>query len=555
MPLEYSDVDIIDIGGDRYVIGLRATQTDPVPNGPDVPNGQDASNDLDEPNDSDAAEQKSESIDIPIAVAIAVAAASSPIKKDAITLAAVQSSLSTDDHVPSVEQSSVPSVKDPFDKNKTFHLFKVQSYNDFIQNYRTVYPEDDIVRVARAYFYEGASTKILRLSDTELLNGVSPVLIAKNDKPILREMLGARADTLEHERFEYIVDIVPKKIAENIRRILLYINRAKEPVEKIDDKPDDILGMMVRMAYYLLHPKEVQPNIRASWNTTTAQLRQTDLDKILGAINALQAKTSRFSGKTNTKITSDMKQRLIDFLTIVEGVKTVSGPSGLTGLEGSSGPSGLTGPKDPLIQSGGSSLSPFISTAMEPIMEHIRSIYPMYFIRTHLSSIENLIPLKKLIDVCEAISHTRQYGFYRIRYVPYDLFKMIQIGMANTFEGSTSKRRMYVLCLGGNLSFTKVQRTNRKQKKDWKALKGYFQSCNLYLVHTRTSFSLSDYMKDPYVAYEMDYGAIDDQTNTLHIRPAESRLNEETIDFNRYLRVHPILDCTYLEMCALTMCT
>lgn len=200
---------------------------------------------------------------------------------------------------------------------------------------------------------------------------------------------------------------------------------------------------------------------------------------------------------------------------------------------------------------GGSYMIPFITDVMNPVIQHIQSIYPMYS-HTHILPITESVALQRLIRVCESISHTTQYGFYRVRSVPYDLWKHIQQGIRNTFEDSTSKRNMYILCLGGNLSFTKGYRTTKEQKKDWKALKGYFQLGSLYFVHTKKQFLLSDYLHDPYFAYELDYDDIDDSSNTLHIRPVQSRLNEANVDFNRYLRVHPVIDCTYLEMSLLS---
>jgi len=104
--------------------------------------------------------------------------------------------------------------------------------------------------------------------------------------------------------------------------------------------------------------------------------------------------------------------------------------------------------------------------------------------------------------------------------------------------------------LDGNLSFIKGN-DNKIQKKERKAIKTYFRKGNVYIVHTdKTTFDLSDYMRDPYFVYDINYETITDATTTLRITPTDSFLNDEPVEFSRYLTVNKagLVDCTYLEL-------
>ena len=205
-----------------------------------------------------------------------------------------------------------------------------------------------------------------------------------------------------------------------------------------------------------------------------------------------------------------------------------------------------------LVQEGGSHKSLHMM-GMKPIVNYIQHIYPSYAFVSDILPVEHIGSIERIIRICRSLSTQKQYGFYRITGIPHTLFTFIQQHIVAKRKESIHTElhgHQYVLCVDGNLSFIKGSDT-KKQKKERKAIKTYFRKGYLYIVHTdKNQFDLSDYMRDPYFVYDINYNAINDVTNMLHITPTDSLLNDESVDFSRYLRVNQagIIDCTYLEL-------
>jgi hypothetical protein len=491
------------------------------------------------------------------------------------------------------------------------HLFSIQSQDEFVMNYvhsdtleNDTIVNDKIIVLFQKYFNHGQSATILEGKSTLTLD-------SEEDRIALLQHLTKRVIDLTNGRNRYIVDIKEKKKIEHIQRIIAYIEKAtivpgssslsgvnqgtQTESEKVVLNDDQILLALLRMAWYLLHPDKVPREIQESWNIMLGDIKNVlNIDDILTAIKEIriadganehgmyapgpetksvgglyapgpespEEKTSipSVSSSTDTSktqqivmhapgpgLTSEqpilsrfgaiakskgneeidkLKRHIATFLLLLEGHK--------------------------LVQEGGSH-KPLHKMGMKPIVNYIHNIYPSYSFTSDILPVEHIVSVERIIRICRSLSTQKQYGFYRITGIPHIVFTFIQqhiIAKRNESVHTELHGYQYLLCLDGNMSFIKGSDT-KKQKKERKAIKTYFRKGNLYVVHTdKNQFDLSDYMRDPYFVYDINYNTINDITNVLRITPTDSLLNEESVDFSRYLRVNQagIIDCTYLEL-------
>ena len=453
--------------------------------------------------------------------------------------------------------------------------YRIQPMSKFIENYcanqhvknnqNKLIATKEIIRLFKKYFVNSVSKKVLALTNDELIASEG-VAMSKNDREHLIMFLTWRAEDLEKKPSKSVSNIKNEKIAKNIRRLIVYFE--KSAIKKsVESSKKDVTDMLIRMTWYLLHPDETPATIQGDWNNVLAEMENVDLQTILTAIQSFQEiRGISVSGvepirekikellvileglgdeeeedekEEEDKLTEEMKAIAIAVASLIPSTSTVAPAvfSAVAPALSSAAPKAVGGAMQD------SSLKSIIVTeTMAPIAKHIEQLYPMLSVikrHTMAPSIDLVMPLQQLLCLCAAISNEKHFGFYRITGVPQPLFNYIQhhIQQAgeefhtynNTYHNK--RTRQYFLCIDGNLSYIK-----QPASKEQKAIKTYFQRGDIYILYTNKEINLADYMEDPYYVYEIAYNDINDR---MHIKNANSLLNKEPIELEKYLALSP----------------
>jgi len=455
---------------------------------------------------------------------------------------------------------------DNFDETYEYKELDIKSKKEFIANY-CEHPDipkaepklgtiNATINLFQTYFNHGESDEMIRADASGKKSSFTIVNAFRND---LIQLLTWRADDLRAKRKKYVIDITSEKREAHLRTLIRCIQTADDRIDPsnpiIELSDDDILLILIKMAWYLLHQDKVPADIHESWSTMVYHLKDVNIDTIIDAVKAIKVKPneSRFRSNTDPSELGLMKKRIGHFLQLLEGSKHIDQPEVQVGQ-----PEVHVGQPEekvdqPEVHVGGRSYKPLYNMAMNPVIDLIYRIYPSYSFVTDIMPIQSISSVERMIRICQSLSTQKQYGIYRITNVPFTLFTYIQrhiLKKCRESDYTTLHGHQYILCLDGNLSFIKGN-DNKIQKKERKAIKTYFRKGNVYIVHTdKTTFDLSDYMRDPYFVYDINYETITDATTTLRITPTDSFLNDEPVEFSRYLTVNKagLVDCTYLEL-------
>jgi hypothetical protein len=189
------------------------------------------------------------------------------------------------------------------------------------------------------------------------------------------------------------------------------------------------------------------------------------------------------------------------------------------------------------------------------------SIYS--FITDIVPSYNIIGDMQQLHHICSSITNEKQYGFYRIKHIPSELFTHIQqlIDCSITYTShngthysashcNTDGDYLYFLCLDGNIAFTEDV-TEKKQIKEQTAVRTFFQEKTLYLLYSpKKEVRMSNYMRDPYYVYDINYDDINHDTHQIRIRNIDTLLNKQDVPLGNYLTVESkkLVDICQLEL-------
>ena len=215
--------------------------------------------------------------------------------------------------------------------------------------------------------------------------------------------------------------------------------------------------------------------------------------------------------------------------------------------------------------SGGSLLpTSFFAHAIQPIMHYLHMNHSIYSFITDIVPSYNIIgDMQQLHHICSSITNEKQYGFYRIKHIPSELFSHIQqlIDCSITYTShngthysashcNTDGDYLYFLCLDGNIAFTEDV-TEKKQIKEQTAVRTFFQEKTLYLLYSpKKEVRMSNYMRDPYYVYDINYDDINHDTHQIRIRNIDTLLNKQDVPLGNYLTVESkkLVDICQLEL-------
>jgi len=215
--------------------------------------------------------------------------------------------------------------------------------------------------------------------------------------------------------------------------------------------------------------------------------------------------------------------------------------------------------------SGGSLLPPsFLLGALQPIMHYLHTNHSIYSFITDIVPSYNIISdMQQLHHICSSITNEKQYGFYRIKHIPSELFSHVKqlIDCTDTYAShngthysasycNTNGDYLYFLCIDGNISFTEDV-IGKKQLKEQNAVRTFFQEKMLYLLYSpKKEVRMSNYMQDPYYVYDVNYEDMDHYTHQIRIRNIDTLLNKQDVPLGNYLTVQSkkLVDMCQLEL-------
>jgi endonuclease/exonuclease/phosphatase family metal-dependent hydrolase len=219
------------------------------------------------------------------------------------------------------------------------------------------------------------------------------------------------------------------------------------------------------------------------------------------------------------------------------------------------------------FQGGGSLLPPsFLLGALQPIMHYLHTNHSIYSLITDIPctfSYDLIRYMQQLHHICSSITNEKQYGFYRIKHIPSELFTHVQqlIDCTDTYAShngthysasrcNTDGDYLYFLCVDGNIAFTEDV-TGKKQLKEQNAVRTFFQEKMLYLLYSpKKEVRMSNYMQDPYYVYDVNYEDMDHHTHQIRIRNIDTLLNTQDVPLDNYLTVESkkLVDICQLEL-------
>jgi hypothetical protein len=424
---------------------------------------------------------------------------------------------------------------------------------EFFENYSNGMPKEELVRLVKRYCKQGETKKILADNGTLTVD-------SEEDRAALISILTQRAENLEKQPIRYIIDYNPHHIAENIRRIIQYIITAPittTSLSEITVEDEDLLGMIARMSWYLLHPEVVREDVHESWQKVLEDIRNVSVDDIMKSIHDLklsQHGVPEVSSELENR--PELKQNIISMLRMLEGIAFVNPSAEEKAVHVEKKQGGAIHSRNRITLP-----SSFIQSALNPVIDHITHIHPVYSILTRLESECNhtlIWSLERLLRICHSISEEKYYGFYRISGMPLETFRYIQrhitflkeYRLYEEIPHANQKTYQYFLCLQGNISFTTVKQTTAKQKAECKAVRQYFKNDTIYILYTpKKKLDMALYLDDPFRAYHINCGSINDDRNMMEITEMDGPIND-SIELSRYLTANPmgIFDEKQLEL-------
>lgn len=386
-----------------------------------------------------------------------------------------------------------------------------------------------------------------------------------------------------------------------------------DSTKKSVDNESNIMDFLLFYVWNILQNQKKQPaNAKTAWNTASPkktwhtmilEIRQKTIEDVINAFGEIQKANDELQGLSNVykntqPITTDnIKEYLTNLLTIIEGYKVSKAddneveeraeekgesddeiatlaaeafskylsrkPPALINNKDAEYPVNNE-PRESLM--GGGSLLPtsFFARAIQPIMHYLHTNHSIYSFITDIVPSYNIIgDMQQLHHICSSITNEKQYGFYRIKHIPSELFTHIQqlIDCSTAYTShngthysashcNTDGDYLYFLCLDGNIAFTEDV-TEKKQIKEQTAVRTFFQEKTLYLLYSpKKEVRMSNYMRDPYYVYDINYDDINHDTRQIRIRNIDTLLNKQDVPLGNYLTVESkkLVDICQLEL-------
>lgn len=388
-----------------------------------------------------------------------------------------------------------------------------------------------------------------------------------------------------HDSYLQLHDIIVAKIK---------VDSTKKSV----DNESNIMDFLLFYVWNILQNQKKQPaNAKTAWNTASPkktwhtmilEIRQKTIEDVINAFGNIQKANDELQGLSNVykntqSITTDnIKEYLTNLLTIIEGYKVSKADDNeveeraeekgesddyeIATLAAEAFSKYLSAAKKRNNLMGGGSLLPtsFFARAIQPIMHYLHTNHSIYSFITDIVPSYNIIgDMQQLHHICSSITNEKQYGFYRIKHIPSELFTHIQqlIDCSTAYTShngthysashcNTDGDYLYFLCLDGNIAFTEDV-TEKKQIKEQTAVRTFFQEKTLYLLYSpKKEVRMSNYMRDPYYVYDINYDDINHDTHQIRIRNIDTLLNKQDVPLGNYLTVESkkLVDICQLEL-------
>jgi hypothetical protein len=443
--------------------------------------------------------------------------------------------------------SKVYIVDNPRGKDKGDTLLEYYSENEFEKDLcKGTTNCSKIKELFKKYFHNMRQKKYK--NKFEIINA------SKEDQEILNKAISSFIEYLEKLKIRYVKNILPKTILHALLKIKIKENTEEniiENTESISVNKTELENILLLMAWYISSSHDNPNSIR----DTFTKIKETgqEMFELFNEISQLTDDTQLNETKTKQYTAS-----IIKLLKAYKNIRmeqeqqqkqnTAAAAVAVTAITGGGGMSG-------------SIPSQLLKSAINLIISYFKETNPAFsFVEQSIVPMYDVWGLNKLLHICNALSNYDKYGIYRISNVPDELFSYIQHSIKHSLKNSSSidkthlikknKFYQYLMCLEGNLSFVNKEYT-KKQKKERKAVRTFFQKGDLYLLHTDLpDLTFENYMDDPYYAYEIDYDSIDEENMIIPINTASGRINEVAITLTDYITVNPtgILTDTQLAM-------
>lgn len=501
----------------------------------------------------------------------------------------------------------------------------IYTLHDFISEYihntnakTHAYVIEDMIELCKKYLQLGKTY----IKDC-IKDGKNIKVDNETEKELLSYILTTRYTQMESERTNTLVSIHGRSYFQLHNSIIAKIQ--VDPNMKPIDNESNIMDFLLFYVWNILQKQPKTPvNAKTEWNKASPkktwhemilEIRQKKIEDVINAFVEIKQTNEEGLINTykNTKIITkeNIKKYLSNLLTIIEGYKasaetegTVEGTAEGT-VEGTVEEAAKRDKKiailaaeaftnylkdaalkeavalkdaalkkyddlkdkiDPNNLMGGGSLlpPPFFIQALQPIMHYLHTNHSIYSFITDIVPSYNIIgDMQQLHHICSSITNEKQYGFYRIKHIPSELFTHIQqlIDCSTAYTSyngthysashcNTDGDYLYFLCLDGNIAFTENV-TEKKQIKEQTAVRTFFQEKTLYLLYSpKKEVRMSNYMRDPYYVYDINYDDINHDTHQIRIRNIDTLLNKQDVPLGNYLTVESkkLVDICQLEL-------
>lgn len=479
---------------------------------------------------------------------------------------------------------------------------------------------EDMIELCKKYLQLGQTY----IKDC-IKDGKDIVVDNEMEKDQLVYILTTRKKQLESDTVNTILSLHGRSYLQlhDIIVAKIKVNSTKKSV----DNESNIMDFLLFYVWNILQNQKKQPaNAKTAWNTASPkktwhtmilEIRQKTIEDVINAFGEIQKANDELQGLSNVykntqPITTDnIKEYLTNLLTIIEGYKVSKAddneveegaeekgesddeiatlaseafskylsrkpPALINNIELTSTSKLIpinnkdaeypvnNEPRESLM--GGGSLLPtsFFARAIQPIMHYLHMNHSIYSFITDIVPSYNIIgDMQQLHHICSSITNEKQYGFYRIKHIPSELFTHIQqlIDCSITYTShngthysashcNTDGDYLYFLCLDGNIAFTEDV-TEKKQIKEQTAVRTFFQEKTLYLLYSpKKEVRMSNYMRDPYYVYDINYDDINHDTHQIRIRNIDTLLNKQDVPLGNYLTVESkkLVDICQLEL-------
>ena len=430
--------------------------------------------------------------------------------------------------------------------------------------------------------------KYLQLGKTyikdSIKDGKNIKVDTEREKELLSYILTTRQEQMKSERTNTIVSLHGRSYLQLHDSIIANIksessSQAAQSSQNTK-KEGELLTFLLFYVWLILQKKGKQLNsndVKKSWNESTSRLTwnemiqkvsQSSMVDVINAIAYINSSAVSEISKSNTNTENNIKMHITEILKIIEGISatTVDAADSDTNSIDTAIIALYDENEESIInQSGGSLLHPsFFIQALQPIMHYLHMNHSIYSFITDIVPSYNIIgDMQQLHHICSSITNEKQYGFYRIKHIPSELFTHIQqlIDCSITYTShngthysashcNTDGDYLYFLCLDGNIAFTDDV-TEKKQIKEQTAVRTFFQEKTLYLLYSpKKEVRMSNYMRDPYYVYDINYDDINHDTHQIRIRNIDTLLNKQDVPLGNYLTVESkkLVDICQLEL-------